>query len=283
MPTESVLWPANEPYVLQQTRRAILTHNPKFSIVTVTWNDLSGVRETAQSVRAQTFRDFEWLVIDGGSADGTVEAAAAGEFAGAKFTSEPDKGLYDAMNKGLGRVTGDYVIFMNGGDTFADEEVLRDVAALDDFGETSVIYGDAFEVDGAYAVYKPAMSHRAIPYTMFAHHQSIFYRRADIGGLRYELDYRIGADWVFTARMIRKTGKVRGMRRAICRFERGGLSQSGDPKVLAQIHSERVRALSEVFRVPVPAARALLTVKETVEAIRRRYPGLYDRLRMRRA
>ena len=262
-------------------RRAILTQNPKFSIVTVTWNDLSGLRETAESVRAQTFRDFEWLIVDGGSTDGTVEAATTGEFAKANFTSEPDKGLYDAMNKGLERITGDYVIFMNGGDTFADPEVLRDVAALDGFGEASLIYGDAFEVD--YAVYKPAMSHRAIPYTMFAHHQSIFYRRADIGTLHYELDYRIGADWVFTAKMIRKTGKVKGMRRAICRFERGGLSQSKDPKVLAQIHSERVRALKEVFRVPGPAARTLLGIKETVEAIRRRYPGLYDRLRMRRA
>ena len=221
--------------------------------------------------------------MDGGSTDGTVEAAAAGEFAGANFSSGPDKGLYDAMNKGLERITGDYVIFMNGGDTFADAGVLHDIAALDRFGEASVIYGDAFEVDGAYAVYKPAMSHRAIPYTMFAHHQSIFYRRADIGSLRYELDYRIGADWVFTARMIRKTGKVLGMRRAICRFERGGLSQSNDPKVLAQIHSERVRALKEVFRVPTPAARTLLAVKETVEAVRRRYPALYDRLRMRRA
>jgi len=117
---------------------------------------------------------------------------------------------------------------------------------------------------------------------MFAHHQSMFYRVADIGATRYDLSYRIGADRILTARVLQTNPQVARMHRAICRFERGGLSQSSDPKVLAQAHEERVRALREVFNVPGPLAWFLMTVKETVEAVRRRYPGLYDRLRMRR-
>lgn len=255
--------------------------SPKFSIVTVTWNDLAGLRATVASVAAQTFRDFEWIIADGASTDGTAEAAAAGEFPGARFLSAPDKGLYDAMNKGLDEVTGDYVIFMNGGDTFADENVLAEVAALEQFGTAGLIYGDAWEVEGEHAVFKSAFSHKAIPYTMFAHHQSMFYRRADVSDMRYDLSYKIGADWVFTARLLKRNKTVCRVGRAVCRFERGGLSQSSDPKVLGQLHSERVRALREVFNVPGPLARLLLGVKETVERVRRRFPGLYDRVRMR--
>lgn len=255
---------------------------PQFSIITVTWNDLSGLRETAESVRGQISRDFEWIIVDGASVDGTVEAAAAGEFEGAIFLSEPDSGLYDAMNKGLDVAIGEYVIFMNGGDTFADPDVLHEVSHTATFGTAALIYGDAWEVEGPYSVYKPAFSHRVIPYTMFAHHQSMFYRNADIGPLRYDLTYRIGADWVFTAQQLRNNRKASALARPICRFKRGGLSQSRDPSVLYQVHLERVRALREVFNIPRPIANVLLRTKEIVEMLRRRFPTLYDRLRMRR-
>ena len=256
--------------------------NPKFSIVTVTWNNLAGLRATFTSVAAQTCRDFEWIIVDGASKDGTVEAANAGDFLSARFLSAPDNGLYDAMNTGLNESTGDYVIFMNGGDTFADEHVLAEVAALSQFGSADVIYGDAWEIDDEHAVFKPAFSHRTVPYTMFAHHQSIFYLRTAVGDLRYDLSYKIGADWVFTAYMLKRSKNVCRLRRAICKFERGGLSQSSNPKVLRQLHVERQRALREIFDMPGPVARLLLGIKEAVESVRRRFPRLYDRLRMRR-
>lgn len=262
--------------------RKIYLINPKFSIVTVTWNNLAGLRATLTSVAAQTYRDFEWIIADGASTDGTVEAATSAEFLDAHFLSAPDEGLYDAMNKGLNQATGDYVIFMNGGDTFADEHVLAEVAALRQFGSADLIYGDAWEIDGEHSVFKPAFSHHTIPYTMFAHHQSIFYRRKAVRDLRYDLSYKIGADWVFTALILKHSKSVCRLRRAICRFERGGLSQSSNPKVLRQLHVERERALREIFNVPVPVARLLLGIKEAVESVRRRFPRFYDRLRMRR-
>lgn len=235
------------------------------------------------SVVAQTFRDFEWVIIDGASTDGTVEAAFAGEFGDARFLSAPDKGLYDAMNKGLDEATGDYVIFLNGGDAFAEDRVLERVSLLEQFGTASLIYGDAWEVQDQHAVFKPAFSHKMIPYTMFAHHQSMFYRLADVNQLKYDLSYKIGADWVFTARLLKRSNKVCRVDLAVCRFERGGLSQSSDPQVLRQLHAERVRALREVFNVPKPLAVLLLCLKETIEGVRRRFPGFYDRVRMRKA
>lgn len=254
---------------------------PTFSIITITWNNLAGLRATSRSIEQQAFRDFEWIVIDGNSSDGTAELART-EFAHADiFLSEPDAGLYDAMNKGLERSTGDYVIFMNGGDGFADANVLSSIAALPEFGEADLIYGDAYEVDGDYVVYKPAMSARAVPYTMFAHHQSMFYRRSALDSLRYDLSYRIAADWVLTAQLMQKGGPIHYTPHAICRFERDGLSQSSSAKIVRQIREERVRAMREVFHLNPFVARGLLGVKGSVEAIRRRFPKLYDRLRMR--
>lgn len=254
---------------------------PTFSIVTITWNNLAGLRATSRSVLEQQFRDFEWIVIDGASTDGTADLVQT-EFAHADvFVSESDKGLYDAMNKGLERAQGAYVIFMNGGDTFADSEVLKTVAALPEFGKADLVYGDAYEVDGDYVVYKPAMSSRAAPYTMFAHHQSMFYRREALCDLRYDLSYRIAADWVLTAQLMQKGGQVHYIPQAICRFERDGLSQSSSDKVVKLMREERNRAMREVFRLNPVVAQGLLAVKGSVEAIRRRFPGLYDRLRMR--
>lgn len=255
---------------------------PSFSIVTVTYNNLDGLRETARSVKAQTFTDFEWLIVDGASTDGTVEAAAAGDFDRALFRSEPDKGLYHAMNKGIDRATGDYLIFMNGGDAFADEKVLEDVAGLVFFGTAPMIYGDAHEVAQGERLLKRALSHKTAAYTMFTHHQAIFYLRSAVGELRYDPSYRIGADWVFTGQMLRKSGEPERIERAVCDFERGGLSQTITPEIQRQVREERRRALREVFGVREPFASLLLFGKAAVVAIRGRFPGLYDRWRMRR-
>jgi len=254
---------------------------PAFSIVTITWNNLAGLRATSASVAEQTFRDFEWIVVDGASSDGTVGLATS-EFAHADtFVSEPDKGLYDAMNKGLDLARGHYVIFMNGGDSFADPAVLQEIAALSQFGEADLIYGDAYEVDGDYAVYKEALSHKLVIYTMFAHHQSMFYRREALAALRYELDYRIAADWVLTSRLLLHEGGLKHVKRAICRFERDGLSQSSNPKVIRQMREERRRAMREVHGLNPLQIHALVGAKSAVEAVRRKFPRLYDRLRMR--
>ena len=99
-----------------------------FSIITVTYNAREALEVTTESVRNQTFGDWEHLIIDGASADGTVEFAreyaaevnASSGIEKVKVLSERDKGLYDAMNKGLERAQGKYVIFLNAGDTFHD-------------------------------------------------------------------------------------------------------------------------------------------------------------------
>jgi glycosyltransferase involved in cell wall biosynthesis len=97
---------------------------PRFSIITIGRNDLDGLRNTSQSIVTQDFHDFEWLIVDGASTDGSLEWLTSQSMDQLSFVSEPDNGIYDAMNKGIARATGEILVFINSGDMFASNETL---------------------------------------------------------------------------------------------------------------------------------------------------------------
>ena len=117
-----------------------------FSIITVTYNAEQVLPPTLKSVNEQSFRDFEYLVIDGASTDATLQLVNDAAITGTVVWSEPDKGLYDAMNKAIDRARGQYLIFLNAGDAFASPEALALIAryAKD---SPDVIYGQTQLVD----------------------------------------------------------------------------------------------------------------------------------------
>lgn len=193
-----------------------MTTSPLFSIVTITRNNLDGLRRTRASLAAQSSRHFEWVVIDGDSTDGTKDHLPENAL------SEPDKGIYDAMNKGIDRATGDYILFLNAGDTLSDPDILATLAKTIAVENPDFIYGDALETGG---FYKKARSHRKIDRGMFTHHQAMLYRRKNIGSLRYDTSYKIAGDYAFTRAFLKNTKKTSYIPAAICIFETGGVSQ----------------------------------------------------------
>ena len=112
---------------------------PLLSVVTVVLNDLPGVTRTARSLASQQWRDFEWIVIDGGSTDGTHDFLAEAEPRPAFMASESDRGTYDAMNKGLARASGDLVVYLNSGDRLTHPRVLA--SAVRRLGGAEVTWG----------------------------------------------------------------------------------------------------------------------------------------------
>jgi glycosyltransferase involved in cell wall biosynthesis len=102
----------------------------KYSIITVNFNNKEGLRKTIESVIHQTFRDFEFIIIDGGSTDGSVDVLKEYDSQINYWVSEPDGGIYNAMNKGVAHAHGDYCIFMNSGDCFYNQTVLEQVNAV---------------------------------------------------------------------------------------------------------------------------------------------------------
>lgn len=119
---------------------------PKISVITVVYNGQDFLEGTIQSVIDQTYNNIEYLVIDGKSKDKTVDIIKQYESNISNWISEPDKGLYDAMNKGLKLATGDFVLFMNAGDEFSDSKVLETIFSKYD-EETDVLYGEVMMVD----------------------------------------------------------------------------------------------------------------------------------------
>ena len=197
------------------------THK-KFTLATITLNNIQGVVETYNSVQSQTLKDYEWLVQDGGSTDETLEFIKTTP---AITQSTSDNGIYDAMNRLIERSNGEYILFLNAGDTLATPQTLEIISK--NLEETpDFIYGDALEhVQNANINVKTARNHKHIALGMFTHHQSMLYKTSCIGDLRYNETYTIAADYDFTARFLQQTKNVKYIPAPICIFEAGGISQ----------------------------------------------------------
>ena len=105
----------------------------KISVITVVYNNVTGIKSTLESFCSQSWEDKELLVIDGGSNDGTVDVIRSYSNSIAYWCSEKDNGIYDAMNKGRAKAHGDWIIFLNSGDCFVDNDVLRKVFEGNDY------------------------------------------------------------------------------------------------------------------------------------------------------
>lgn len=114
----------------------------RVSIITVVYNSVNTILDTVNSVRSQTYNDIEYIVVDGASTDGTTEKLKENIGLIDLFVSEPDKGLYDAINKGIGLATGDIVGLMHADDLFADENVITDIVSAINQNQTDSVYGD---------------------------------------------------------------------------------------------------------------------------------------------
>ncbi len=205
-----------------------LKHAPFFSVITITLNDINGFRDTRTSIEEQSFRDFEWIVIDGASTDGTVAELRDTDSLNLSYISEKDSGLYNAMNKGLMRSRGQYVIFMNSADCFAGPGVLESVRqrVLETDQSPAIVYGDAMEKTAdSRLLLKKARAIEWLNYGMHTHHQAIFYSREALGNIRFDESFRMAADYDLTCRVYRKGGGFLSIDLPICIFSRGGQSQ----------------------------------------------------------
>ncbi len=119
----------------------------KVSIITVAFNSASTIRDTIQSVAAQSHSDIEYIIIDGGSTDGTLGIIKEHEAYVAKYVSGPDRGLYDAMNKGVALASGDVIGILNSDDIYQDENVIADVVQQFASAPIDCVYGDLVYVD----------------------------------------------------------------------------------------------------------------------------------------
>ncbi len=199
--------------------------SPVISIITVTYNAAATLPRTMVSVVRQSYRDYEHIIIDGGSTDGTLDIAATATI----VVSEPDHGLYDAMNKGLRMAHGEYLLFLNAGDTFADEGVLAQYAAAAS-PEVDIIYADTDLVDNDGVVV--GRRHLSAPHRltvasfakgMLVCHQAFMVRRSIAP--YYDLKYRFSADYDWCIRcMLRAKGSFVNINRVAVHYLNEGVT-----------------------------------------------------------
>lgn len=218
----------------------------KFSIITVNYNNREGLAKTIKSVVNQTFSDYEFIIIDGGSNDGSLEVIK--EY-GAQITywvSEHDKGIYNGMNKGIAKARGTYVNFMNSGDIFYEKETLEKVSRIMD-GSDFVVGKDFNQNPKTGEVFTTILPPRismAAFYMWTLPHQSAFIRRSLFEGSLYDETLRIVADWKFYMDKIVYEGKtIQLLDLVICNREQEGVSITQANKTV----EERQKVLSSIL------------------------------------
>ncbi len=171
--------------------------NPKITVVTVCFNAAKTLEKTIQSVINQTYNNIEYIIIDGASTDGTLDIIKKYEDRISYWKSEPDKGIYDAMNKGIKLATGDYIAFMNAGDKYYDNNVVADIFYNCSFGNNCVVYGKWYNKRKKTVRLKqprPFWEHTGFRNMGFSH-QATFVSTSYAKKRMFDLNYKLVADY----------------------------------------------------------------------------------------
>lgn len=220
----------------------------KLSIITINRNNEQGLRETMESVVSQTFTDFEYIIIDGASADGSVEVIK--EFSNHihYWVSEPDKGIYNAMNKGIVKAQGEYLLFLNSGDYLANAEVLKTIF-VNHQPEADIIGANvlftASEIHAERLLKSPEQLRASRLMIDYLPHQGCFLRRDLFTDIHlYDETFRYISDWAFFLESILIHGaSYEHLDTVVSLCDSTGISSQ--PDNVSQMEKERVRFLKE--------------------------------------
>ncbi len=218
-------------------------NTPKISIITIVYNNVRDIEYTLLSVINQTYPHIEYIVIDGASTDGTLEVINTYRGSIDVLVSEKDKGIYDAMNKGLERATGDYVLFLNSGDELYDNSTIQCI--VEKGTNADIIYGETKLVDEQRNILG-TRRHRApasfdwtsFKYGMNICHQAIYVKRSIAP--KYDTNYQLSADIDWVIRAAKQAKSTKNVNTYVARYLVGGMSQKR--------HKQSLKERYEIFK-----------------------------------
>lgn len=220
----------------------------KVSVVTVCYNAEASIGNTLKSVLEQSYRDFEYVIIDGASKDNTLKIIDSfkADFEkngiALKVISEKDNGIYDAMNKAVRYCDGEWIIYMNADDSFADSDVLSDIFGNNDFDGIDVIYGDSFRVRGDEKKLDIADKDlEALKLFKFFCHQATFTRRRVFNEIMFDCQFKICADFDFFLQAYLKDYKFHHENRVVCVYSVEGTSNKSYYNTILDSYNVRIK------------------------------------------
>ena len=236
---------------------------PKLSIITVNLNNVTGLQRTFDSVFAQSFTDFEYLVMDGGSTDGSKELIEKNADKLSYWVSEKDKGIYNAMNNGIAQSKGEYLLFLNSGDHLKESTILQELSASMD--GTDIIYGNTFLIESeakSWIGYHP----QELTFSFFVDctlpQSASFIKRSvfDTVGL-FDEDLMICSDWKFFLNAIcRHNVSYKHEEKVISVFYLDGISSTGNSKAI--IEKEKSTVLQKEYPIFLKMSEELAKYKK---------------------
>lgn len=217
--------------------------SPKISIITIVYNNVRDIEHTILSVFNQTYDNIEYIIIDGASTDGTLDIIRKYRGSIDILVSEKDGGIYDAMNKGLSKATGDYVLFLNSGDELYDNNTIQTIVSKGNgadiiYGETKLVDEDRNIVGDRRHKAPAQFDWKSFQYGMNVCHQAIYVKR-DITE-PYDLQYKLSADVDWVIRAAKKAKTTQNVNCYVARYLVGGMSQKR--------HKQSLKERFEIFK-----------------------------------
>lgn len=234
-----------------------------FSIITVCLNAEDIIENTILSVLSQSCDNFEYIIQDGGSRDKTLKIAESFSSAFAdkgipfKIVSQKDSGIYDAMNKATDKAQGEWILYLNAGDCFANSTVLSQVIKNANFENSDVIYGDVILEQGNLYMYKKAAPLETIRFGMPFCHQSVFVRKALLNAFPFSLQYKISGDFLFFLQMYYSEKNFEYLPMAISIYDINGISSDK--------YARQTEKLKIYESMPIRDEEAIQKAKESLK------------------
>lgn len=218
----------------------------KITVVTVVYNCEDTIEQTMLSVTKQTYGDIEYLVIDGKSTDRTMDIVKSfgKSHKFIKFISEPDGGIYDAMNKGIRMASGEYIIFLNSGDMFVDYSIVERIALILNDKKPDILYGDSIEVflnsEEKIRKYDQSLNFKYFIKGNGLCHQSVFAKASLLKNRSFDCSYKLAADkdWIIYEYNSKKYFLYVDI--PICRYDRGGISSQSENASLLKKETNQI-------------------------------------------
>ena len=237
---------------------------PTFSVITVCRNAADTIEDTLQSVITQTYHHIEYIIIDGASTDRTLDIIGRYREHITTLISEPDKGLYDAMNKGIEQATGEYLCFLNAGDSFHEDDTLQSVVHqlnADAHCLPDIIYGETALVDAERHFLRmrrlstpSVLNYKSFRSGMVVCHQAFWVRRTFMDHACYDLHYRYSADYEWCLRLLLKChnqgGTIMNTHLTLIDYLNEGMTTRNHRASL----KERFRIMSRYYGLPTTLA-----------------------------
>lgn len=215
----------------------------EISIITINYNNCEGLRRTIESVVNQTCRDFEYIIIDGGSTDGSVDVIKCYADNIDHWVSEPDGGIYNAMNKGVAVAKGEYCLFMNSGDCLYNDSVICDV--LSQGLDADVVAGSVVCIDGEINESPKNITFDTFYFGGWVNHEASFIKKEIMIRFPYDENYRIVSDWkFFIEAIVLNNATYKQIDRVVCLYDLTGIST---------VNTElRTKEKEQVFKELIP-------------------------------